>query len=40
VEPIEVESEVGRGSRFEMRFTLRPCGVGVPDGGAVEKLSA
>ena len=37
---IGVESEVGRGSRFEMRFPLRSCGVCVRDPGAVEKLSA
>jgi len=37
---IEVESEVGRGSRFEIRFPLRPCGVRPSDVGAIEKLSA
>ena len=37
---IGVESEVGRGSRFEMRFPLRRSAVRVPDAGVVEKLSA
>ena len=35
-----VESQVGRGSRFEIRFPLRPGGVRVPEGSAIEKLSA
>jgi len=37
---IGVESEVGRGSRFEIRFPLRPCGARVPSPVAIEKLSA
>ncbi len=37
---IGVESEVGRGSRFAIRFPLRPCGTRVPGPGALEKLSA
>jgi signal transduction histidine kinase len=37
---ISVESEVGRGSRFEIRFPLRPCGARVPSPTAIEKLSA
>lgn len=37
---IVVESQLGRGSRFEIRFPLRPCGVRVPEGSAIEKLSA
>src|SRR6185369_4399522 len=37
---ITVESDVGRGSRFELRFPLRPCGARVPDSATVEKLSA
>ena len=37
---IAVESEVGRGSRFEVRFPLRPCGERVTTVAAVEKLSA
>jgi signal transduction histidine kinase len=37
---IGVESQVGRGSRFEIRFPLRPCGVRVPEGSAIGKLSA
>jgi signal transduction histidine kinase len=37
---ISVESEVGRGSRFELRFPLRPCGISGTDAGSVEKLSA
>jgi len=37
---IGVQSEVGRGSRFEIRFPLRPCGARVPRPAALEKLSA
>lgn len=37
---IRVESEVGRGSRFEIRFPLRPCGARVTPPVALEKLSA
>lgn len=37
---IRVESEVGRGSRFEIQFPLRPCGTRPQDAGALEKLSA
>jgi signal transduction histidine kinase len=37
---IGVESEVGRGSRFEICFPLRPCGGRVPNPVAIEKLSA
>ena len=37
---ITVESEVGRGSRFEMRFPLRPCGARAATPVAIEKLSA
>jgi signal transduction histidine kinase len=36
---IEVASEVGRGSRFEIRLPLRPCGARVSD-APIEKLSA
>ena len=37
---IGVESEVGHGSRFELRFPLRPCGTRAADAASVEKLSA
>jgi signal transduction histidine kinase len=37
---IGVESEVGRGSRFEIRFPLRPCGSRTGVTTAIEKLSA
>jgi signal transduction histidine kinase len=37
---ISVESEVGRGSCFEICFPLRPCGARPAEAGAVEQLSA
>jgi signal transduction histidine kinase len=37
---IAVESELGRGARFEIRFPLRPCGARVASRVAMEKLSA
>jgi signal transduction histidine kinase len=37
---IQVESEVGRGSCFEIRFPLRPCGTRVLATAVIEKLSA
>jgi len=37
---IGVESEVGHGSRFEIRFPLRPCGARPADAAPAEKLSA
>jgi hypothetical protein len=37
---IGTESQVGRRSRFEIRFPLRPCGVRLPEGSPIEKLSA
>ncbi len=37
---VGVESEVGRGSRFGLRFPLRPCGARGASTDAIEKLSA
>jgi signal transduction histidine kinase len=37
---ITVESAVGRGSRFEIRFPLRPCGTRTPTSASIEKRSA
>ena len=37
---IRVESELGKGSRFEIRFPLRPCGARTTGQTSLEKLSA